>query len=290
MTYRNNNKAWMLTTLFQDWLRNFDRQVGQKHRGQRVLLLLDNCSSHKIEGLNLLNVDVHFLPPNTTSKIQPMDSGIIMSFKKYYRYYHIHWILEQIEAGQYIQDLKMSVLQVIQYIIQGWNEVTTETISNCWNHTKILSNTDCLDDIEADNIGAENHIETDDTEADDLVLNEISRMLEIINLPNSMGTKEFLNIPEENIVYEVPEDITEFIEIFKKQSEENTNDLNDLDEIDDSTKIVTVGTNVALKSLNTVHTYLLQQENSNEQIKLVNMIEKFVRKKQTQTTIHQYFV
>ncbi|CAB5391345.1 unnamed protein product [Rhizophagus irregularis] len=279
MTYRNNNKAWMLTTLFQDWLCDFDRQVGQKHRGQRVLLLLDNCSSHKIEGLNLLNVDVHFLPPNTTLKIQPMDSGIIMSFKKHYCYYHIHWILEQIEAGQYIQDLKMSVLQAIQYIIQGWNDVTTETISNCWNHTKILSNTDYLDDIEADNIGAENHIETDDTEADDLVLNEISRMLEIINLPNSMGAKEFLNIPEENIVYEVPEDITEFIEIFKKQSEENTNDLNDLDEIDDSTEVVTVGTNVALKSLNTVHTYLLQQENSNEQIKLVNTIEKFVKKK-----------
>ncbi|CAB5357741.1 unnamed protein product [Rhizophagus irregularis] len=99
MTYRNNNKAWMLTTLFQDWLCDFDRQVGQKHRGQHVLLLLDNCSSHKIEGLNLLNVDVHFLPPNTTSKIQPMVSGIIMSFKKHYRYYYIHWILEQIEAG-----------------------------------------------------------------------------------------------------------------------------------------------------------------------------------------------
>jgi hypothetical protein len=89
MTYRNNPKAWMLITLFQDWLWNFDRQVGQKYRGQRVLLLLDNYSSHKIEGLNLINVDVQFLPPNTTSKIQPMDSEIIMSFKKHYHYYHI---------------------------------------------------------------------------------------------------------------------------------------------------------------------------------------------------------
>ncbi|GBC49167.1 hypothetical protein GLOIN_2v1771578 [Rhizophagus irregularis DAOM 181602=DAOM 197198] len=62
-------------------------------------------------------------------------------------------------------------------------------------------------------------------------------MLEIINLPNSKGAKEFLNIPEENIVYKVPENITEFIEIFKKQSEENTNDLNDLDEIDDTVKL-----------------------------------------------------
>ena len=46
MTYRNNAKAWMITSLFQEWLREFDRQVGLKHQGQRVLLLLDNCSSH----------------------------------------------------------------------------------------------------------------------------------------------------------------------------------------------------------------------------------------------------
>ena len=89
MMYRNNTKAWMLTTLFQDWLRDFDYQVGQKHRGQRVLLFLDNCTSHKLEGLDLVHVDVHFLPPNTTSKIQPMDFGIIISFKKYYHFYHI---------------------------------------------------------------------------------------------------------------------------------------------------------------------------------------------------------
>jgi hypothetical protein len=111
-------------------------------------------------------------------------------------------------------------------------------------------------------------------------------MLEIINLPNSMRAKEFLNIPEENIIYEVPEDITEFIEIFKKQSEEN---INDLDEVDDGTEVVIVSTSIALTSLNTMYTFLLQQENSNEQIKLVNTIEKFVRKKQTQTTINQYF-
>jgi hypothetical protein len=40
-------------------------------------------------------------------------------------------MLEQVEAGERAQDLKMSVLQAIQYIIQGWNNVTAETISNC---------------------------------------------------------------------------------------------------------------------------------------------------------------
>src|SRR2546430_6107598 len=82
----------MITLLFQEWLQEFDRQVGLKHRGQRVLLLLDNCSSHKLAGLTLQYTDVHFLPPNTTSKIQPMDAGIIMSFKKHYRYYHIRYV------------------------------------------------------------------------------------------------------------------------------------------------------------------------------------------------------
>jgi hypothetical protein len=89
MKYQNNTKAWMLITLFQEWILDFDRQVALKHGNQRVLLLLDNCTSHKLEGLFLSHVDVHFLPPNTTSKIQPMDAGIIMSFKKHYCHHHI---------------------------------------------------------------------------------------------------------------------------------------------------------------------------------------------------------
>ena len=203
-------------------------------------------------------------------------------------------MLEQIEAGQYIQDLKLSVLQAIQYIIQSWNEVTTETISNCWNHTKILPNTERLDNIDTEDADIEDadienaNIEDADTEnadieVDDFVLNEISRMLEVLNLPNSMNAKEFLNISEENIVYEVPEDIIEFIEMLKKRSDENN------DEMDDSIETEIINANVALKSLKNMHTFLLQQEKKSGCIKLVNKIEKFIRKKQTQTTIIEYF-
>jgi hypothetical protein len=89
MTYRNNAKAWMIASLFQEWLQEFDHQVDLKYRGQRVLLLLDNCSSHKLAGITLQFTDVHFLPPNTTSKIQLIDAGIIMSFKRHYRRSHV---------------------------------------------------------------------------------------------------------------------------------------------------------------------------------------------------------
>ena len=130
MTYHNNTKAWMLSTVFQDWLQEFNKEVASKYGDQRVLLLLDNCPSHKIDGLVLSNVDVHFLPPNTTSKIQPMDAGVIMSFKKHYHNLHIKWILDKVQDGNNIKDLKMDVLQAIQYIIKSWEEITPVTAGN----------------------------------------------------------------------------------------------------------------------------------------------------------------
>ena len=89
MTYHHNAKAWIITSLFQEWIWKFDHQVGLKHQGQRVLLLLDNCSSHKLGKITLRYTDVHFLPPNMTSKLQPMNAEIIMSFKRHYRHFHV---------------------------------------------------------------------------------------------------------------------------------------------------------------------------------------------------------
>uniref|UniRef100_U9T480 DDE-1 domain-containing protein n=1 Tax=Rhizophagus irregularis (strain DAOM 181602 / DAOM 197198 / MUCL 43194) TaxID=747089 RepID=U9T480_RHIID len=172
-----------------------------------------------------------------------------MAFKKHYRYYHIRWMLEQVEVGQLIQDLKMNVLQAIQYIIQSWDEISADTIQNCWNHTEILPNTFPLYDIYEDNI-------------DD----ELGKVIEALNLHNRMQVKEFLTIPDENIMI-----------VLK----------------DDSTKVETNCINEALKSLKTVYTFLIQQENANGYMKLMDKIEKFIKREQInsmqQTTIDKYF-
>jgi hypothetical protein len=52
---------------------------------RNVLVLLDNASVHDTS-LNLSNVEFLYLPPNTTSHLQPLDAGIIASFKKQYKY------------------------------------------------------------------------------------------------------------------------------------------------------------------------------------------------------------
>ncbi len=63
--------------------------------------------------------------------------------------------------------------------------------------------------------------------------------------------------------------------------------------MDDSTEVPIISNNVALKSLKNIHVFLLQQKDTNEYIKLTNIIEKFVKKKKLnsmkQTTINQYF-
>lgn len=87
--YRNNPKAWMLAVHFQEWLEDFKIQVTKQHGNQPILLLLDNCPSHKVESMSLGQIEIHFFPPETTSKIQPLDAGIIMAFKRHYRRHHL---------------------------------------------------------------------------------------------------------------------------------------------------------------------------------------------------------
>ena len=68
MSYWSNNSAWMNTSIFIPWLKYFNLLM----HGRRVLLLVDNVSSH-LKSPELQNVTVHYLPPNMTSAVQPLD-------------------------------------------------------------------------------------------------------------------------------------------------------------------------------------------------------------------------
>ena len=72
--YQANKRAWMTSVIFTEWLRIVDRQrVSQKCS---ILMFVDNCAAHEpVDKLHA--VKLAFLPPNTTSKLQPMDREII---------------------------------------------------------------------------------------------------------------------------------------------------------------------------------------------------------------------
>jgi hypothetical protein len=68
--------------LFDVWLLKFDKRM--RAEKCNVALILDNCAAHSVSTAAVRNVSVYFLPPNTTSKTQPMDAGVIKNLKLHY--------------------------------------------------------------------------------------------------------------------------------------------------------------------------------------------------------------
>ena len=68
----------MNSEIFTSWVKHLDRTMIAK--GRKIALIVDNCPAHPyVEGLEA--VELVFLPPNTTSKLQPMDQGVIRALK-----------------------------------------------------------------------------------------------------------------------------------------------------------------------------------------------------------------
>lgn len=70
--YKYNKKAWMTSTIWNEIIRELDEKF--KKRGQKILLLIDNASCHKLD-FSPESIKIIFLPPCTTSIIQPLDQG-----------------------------------------------------------------------------------------------------------------------------------------------------------------------------------------------------------------------
>lgn len=70
--YKFNTKAWMTSILWCEIMRELDEMFAKKNK--KILLLIDNASCHKLN-FTPENIEVLFLPPNTTSLIQPLDQG-----------------------------------------------------------------------------------------------------------------------------------------------------------------------------------------------------------------------
>ena len=123
--YAANQKSWMTNDLFHGWLLDLDKSMRKQKR--KILLFIDNAPCHG--SLELENIKLLFFPPNCTSVLQPLDQGIIKSFKVFYKSFLLQDFINRIGDGtsatQFIQtNQRVNVLDSLHWISSGWAKVS----------------------------------------------------------------------------------------------------------------------------------------------------------------------
>nr|XP_034194985.1 jerky protein homolog-like [Osmia lignaria] len=129
----------MSRSLFSDWFENhFKPSVNQfqEERGitGKVILFVDNCEAHKLPAENLKDekFEIIFLPPNTTSLIQPMDQGVIEKTKRAFRHKLLQRVLTY-DGGVQEFYKEYTLKNCIDIFTQAWSAITQTNLRNAWN-------------------------------------------------------------------------------------------------------------------------------------------------------------
>ena len=113
-----------------------------KRESRSVILFMDNAGCHPEDLVGKYsNIKIVFLPANTTAVLQPLDLGIIKTFKVYYRKLLLRHVLSQVEECSSAYDVVQSVniLKSIRWIAQAWQMVSSDTVKKCFRKAGILT-------------------------------------------------------------------------------------------------------------------------------------------------------
>ncbi|XP_053969286.1 tigger transposable element-derived protein 1-like [Anastrepha ludens] len=94
----------------------------------------DNAPAHATD-LSHPNIQVEFLPPNTTSILQPLDQGIISTFKACYIRKSFELILEKIESLNItVKEVwkQFSILDCCEIVSKSLKDIRQSTLRACW--------------------------------------------------------------------------------------------------------------------------------------------------------------
>jgi len=185
--YHHNSKTWMTGLFFWEWLHYMDEKMRSQNR--KVLLLLDNAPPHTAAGKEFNNLEVGILPPNTTSKIQPMDAGIIAAFKRQYWNFQLQDAIDKDEAGA-TDIYKVDQLSAMRWCKRAWRSISSDTIANCFRHTGLF------DDVEI-------NWDEDGTGqlpiGEQVIEEELATAIATLHVQHPMDIKDLLNPPVEDL-------------------------------------------------------------------------------------------
>ena len=281
--YLHNQKAWMTGPFFELYLRRFNSYIGHT-KMHKVLLIIDNAPSHIYDHLTLAFVEVYPLPPNTTSKLQPLDAGIISSFKRHYRQRQLENALNVIELGQ--PPYKVDQLVAMKWVRSAWAAIDISVFVNCWRHTTLL-------DIEPPAIELATaeltNIETHE-------INNLAALITALPLENPMSIANFLDPIEEKATDQFFTD--EELVIMSQQNPGEDEDQEEAEEVP-AVSITEVFSKADQIKFISVVTAILEERQSEESFTLLDLkrlqstlrteLREQEEERQEQTLITQYF-
>ena len=250
--YEANPSAWMTSSIFEAWLQKWNSKLARS--GRKIVLFVDNCTAHPhIQGLEF--IELVFLPPNTTSEIQPCDQGIIKTLKTYYRKIMVQRLLRALSSGSTMAEYKITLLDGIQILQKAWEMVTPATISNCFRKAGFERVSATLED--------------EDPFRD---MDEPEDSLEELQLPESCTFSEYLSVDENLQCTPLPttEDIVTSI----------TQQSSDTIESDDDTgdPLPAVTYQEAYSAFLKIRSFLLRSDERDKQYHLLNKLENEMHK------------
>ena len=278
--YRNNAKAWMTTTLYQEWIHAWDRELDLTKRN--ILLFQDNFSGHIVPN-DLRRIEVVNFEPNLTAHVQPMDQGIIKSFKAQYRAQYIERAINFYDTGVTplaIYDINR--LEAMRLAHNAWHKVNADTIRHCWRKANILPD---LPALPPPRISISSMLT--DTASNPLVFTEnlVTTALDdlasrgVLQAANRMTIEELLNPSDESInMNEATDEEIYRAVIDSKVQRENAaaNNIGDNDVDDDAPIELPPSRHEALQAKTTIEKYVAAMDEPYAR-KLESILADFAR-------------
>uniref|UniRef100_A0A8C6D4Q2 Tigger transposable element derived 7 n=1 Tax=Moschus moschiferus TaxID=68415 RepID=A0A8C6D4Q2_MOSMO len=153
--YKPSKDVWFTRELFSEWffqnfvpeVKHFQLNVLRFHEEDvRALLLLDSSPVHPSTELLTSEdgrIKCMFFPHNTSTLIQPMNQGVILSCKRLYRWKQLEESLvifeesddEQEKGEKVVSKIKIyNLKRAVFNWAKSWDEVTQITITNAWEN------------------------------------------------------------------------------------------------------------------------------------------------------------
>ncbi|KFD66983.1 hypothetical protein M514_20849 [Trichuris suis] len=140
--WQHNKKAWMTVILFTEWFNQCfvpeaKKYLESKGMAFKILLVIDNAPGHpQSVCFANANVEVKFLPANSTSLLQPLDQGAIKCIKATYTRLLFGKLRDTLHANPDCNLTGLwkhfSIADAIALIAEAVHEVKPRTVSGCW--------------------------------------------------------------------------------------------------------------------------------------------------------------